>query len=220
MGLPADTAYLSYTVHPDRQRLRTYWLGADEQPMRHFNALAGYAKKSQETLVFATNGGMFEADHSPVGLYVEHGRTLHPLDTTAAAPGNFYLQPNGVFWVDTSGRGHVTPTADFRLDAAVDFATQSGPMLLIDGATHDAFRQNSPNALVRSGVGVLPDGRVHLAMSRGPVSFYAFADYFRRLGCRDALYLDGVVSRVYDPAVGERGADGRFGVMIGVSEPW
>jgi len=196
-----------------------YWQGANDEPMRHFKALHGHVMKFQQNLVFAMNGGMYESDYTPVGLYIEHGKELHPIDTSEGE-GNFYLLPNGVFSIDTLGRGGVTETSSFSGGPRVAYATQSGPMLLIDGKIHSAFRQNSTNFNVRNGVGVLPDGKVHLAMSKQPVNFYAFASYFQALGCKQALYLDGLVSRVYDSRTKELGTDGRFGVMIGVSEAW
>ncbi len=212
-----DSNYISFTVSPALQIVQTYWLGANGEPMRHFNALDGHVKKSNQDLVFAMNGGMFSKGYSPVGLYIEEGKELSALDT-GKGEGNFYLMPNGVFYIDSVGAGHVIQTSTYRSDINPSFATQSGPMLLIDGVVHSAFRQNSTNLNIRNGVGILPDGRIHLAMSKRPVNFYSFANYFRKLGCKQALYLDGFVSRVFDPRIREDGHDGRFGVMIGVSE--
>ena len=46
-------------------------------------------------------------------------------------------------------------------------------------------------------------GKVVIAISRGPVTFYDFATLFRdALGCPDALYLDGVISKVWAPSSG------------------
>jgi uncharacterized protein YigE (DUF2233 family) len=56
-------------------------------------------------------------------------------------------------------------------------------------------------------------------MSKSGINFYDFADYFKRQGCKQALYLDGFVSRTYLPAQHWLQTDGNFGVIIGVSEP-
>jgi uncharacterized protein YigE (DUF2233 family) len=55
-------------------------------------------------------------------------------------------------------------------------------------------------------------------MSKKEISFYDFAEYFRRRGCRNALYLDGLVSRTYLPEQNWVQTDGDFGAIIGVVE--
>ena len=63
--------------------------------------------------------------------------------------------------------------------------------------------------------GLLPDGKVIFALSKSPINFYDFAKYFQNLGCKNALYLDGAVSRTYLPSKNWVQTDGNFGVMIG-----
>jgi uncharacterized protein YigE (DUF2233 family) len=67
---------------------------------------------------------------------------------------------------------------------------------------------------VRNGIGILPDGNVLMAVSKGGVNFHAFAQWFLEKGCRDALFLDGSVSEYWEPG---RSTFGKFGVMIGVA---
>jgi uncharacterized protein YigE (DUF2233 family) len=59
-------------------------------------------------------------------------------------------------------------------------------------------------------------------ISRGPVNLYDFATFFNKiLDCPNALYLDGVVSKVYCPILGrDRHQDigGNFGPIIGITE--
>lgn len=211
-----DTRFISYRAAPAQVRL--YWQDEHGQPLRSLGRLRDWLRGQQQTLVFATNGGMYRAGNRPVGLFIEAGRTSTPLDT-ASGPGNFYLKPNGVFYTTTAGRAGICRTEDFRASSRIRYATQSGPMLVIDGRLHPAFRAGSPNLNVRNGVGLLPDGRLVFALSRQPVSFYDFARYFQQLGCREALYLDGFVSRAYLPAAGWAQTDGDFGVIIGVAQP-
>jgi uncharacterized protein YigE (DUF2233 family) len=74
----------------------------------------------------------------------------------------------------------------------VKFATQSGPMLVIDGAIHPAFIVDSNDRKPRNGVGVSSQTEVHFVITKGWVNFYEFARFVRDgLGCRNALYLDG-----------------------------
>ena len=213
-----QTGFVSYRVDTHRSQLRLYWQDEHGQRYGSLGSLCRALAARGECLDFAMNGGMFAPGSAPLGLYIEGGKTITPLDTTSG-PGNFYLKPNGVFYLGTDRSAHIVPTTAFRPTGRVAYATQSGPMLVIDGRIHPAFRPGSANVQVRNGVGLLPDGRVLLAMSKAKVSFYDFADYFRRTGCRQALYLDGHVSRTYAPAAGWNQLDGDFGVIIGISEP-
>jgi uncharacterized protein YigE (DUF2233 family) len=216
--MATQSAFISYRADLRRQQLRLYW--KDERNHR-FSSLEGLKKwlaAHQQQLVFAMNAGMFNPAYAPQGLFIQQGKTITPLDT-ASGPGNFYLKPNGVFYLSADTTAHICQTADFRDDGRVAFATQSGPMLVVDGRIHPAFRASSANVQIRNGVGLLPDGQVLLAMSRRKISFYDFAEYFRQAGCRQALYLDGFVSRTYEASSARPQTDGDFGVIIGVSEP-
>lgn len=173
----------------------------------------------ERRLVFAMNGGMYDPDGKPVGLFVQDGEVLAKL-VRRAGPGNFGWKPNGVFVVDDAGRGAVMTTEAFdRADSLrARFATQSGPMLLIGGQIHPDFKAGSTHRKVRNGVGVTPAGRIVLAISKGAIGFYEMAAWFAARGCRDALYLDGSVSRALWRAEGLVDTGGDFGVMIGVVE--
>ena len=185
-----------------------------------FRALRNDMKKEGQRLIFATNAGMFTPGFRPQGLYVEDGRLISPLDTVEKGYGNFYLQPNGVFWIDNQGKANVKTSKDFAncLDT-IHFATQSGPMLVIDGEIHPVFTQGSHNKYIRSGVGVLNDHTLVFAISNQPVNFFDFGSLFKDyFGCRNALYLDGAISKMYLPEIGRFELDGRFGPMIGLVE--
>src|SRR5262249_39716599 len=148
-------------------------------------------------LLFAMNAGMYEADGTPVGLYVEGGLQLRSVNT-ANGPGNFHLKPNGVFFWKGTSAGVMETTRFVRARPAVDFATQSGPMLVIDGKLHPSFLPNSTSLKIRNGVGVKDSGQAIFAVSEQPVSFYGFATLFRDiLGCANALYLDGSISTLF-----------------------
>jgi uncharacterized protein YigE (DUF2233 family) len=164
------------------------------------------------------NGGMFKTDNSPVGLFIQQQITMTPLDTSAGN-GNFYLKPNGVFYITKDNQAAICQTADFRSNDQIKFATQSGPLLLLNNTIHPAFKKGSANLNIRNGVGLLPGNKLVFAMSKKPISFYDFAGYFKTLGCRNALYLDGFVSRTYLPERNWIQTDGNFGIMIGVAIP-
>ena len=91
-------------------------------------------------------------------------------------------------------------------------------MLLIDGKIHSAFNSESTNLNIRNGIGILPDNKIVFVMSKKEINFYDFANYFKKLGCKNALYLDGFVSRTYSVKDNWLQTDGNFGVMIGITK--
>jgi len=211
----ADGDYDLTSVDTAREQLVLFLDGADGQPFRAFARLREALAARGKTLQFAMNAGMYEADGRPVGLLVIDGRERAPLNLQRGA-GNFYLQPNGVFALTREGPKVVTTAAYPSIAPTVLQATQSGPMLVVDGAINPAFSPTSTARHVRNGVCV--HGKVvHLAISRTKVTFHEFATYFRDvLGCRDALYLDGAISSVYHRDGASMGPGTDLGPMLGV----
>ena len=174
---------------------------------------------SGQTLGFAMNAGMYHRDLSPVGLYVENGVQASAL-VTRAGPGNFSLLPNGVFCIGATFR--VIESRSFKDQApACRYATQSGPMLVIDGQLHPKLLAGSDSTYVRNGVGVSKDGtRAVFAISNVPVNFHSFARLFRdALGLSDALYFDGNISRLYAPGLDRHDGGFPMGPIIGTVVP-
>ena len=186
-------------------------------PLRSFRRLAqnGFAH-----LRFAMNAGMFRADGRPVGLYIENSKQLKGLDRAEGA-GNFYLEPNGVFAVFADGTVAIETAAAFGEDKrAPRWATQSGPMLVIDGRVHPKILPTGTSEKIRNGVCVRDGTTAIFAIAEEPVTFYAFALLFRDgLGCANALFLDGSVSSLYAPDLGRDDELMPLGPMIGVSAP-
>lgn len=110
------------------------------------------------------------------------------------------MQPNGIFYLTADHKPVICRTADFRPVKNIRYATQSGPMLVVNGSINPLFKKESHNLNIRNGVGILPGGKIVFAMSKEAVNFYDFADHFRQIGCSNALYLDGFVSRTFFPA--------------------
>lgn len=218
-------SYIVCKFDPAADDLRLYWRGQDGRPFRTFDALSDVLQGEGRTLVFAMNGGMYERDFSPVGLHIEKGRTLSPLNTKTVTgrPSqipNFYKKPNGVFYWGEGGAG-VLESGQFRVQKpGAAFATQSGPMLVIDGIIHPAFIPKSRDLKPRNGVGVAPDGSVYFVMTKGRVSFHDFARVFRDgLGVQNALFLDGGwAPGLYAPELGrnDRPGHGGYGPIIAV----
>ena len=214
-----DLSILTYTINPKKQSLKFYWKNRKDSIIQTFDNLKTEVESNKEALVFAMNGGMYKKDFSPQGLYVEKGKILSKLDTIDKGFGNFYLQPNGVFLVTENGVPIITKTQDFKIYNAIDYATQSGPMLVIDGALHPKFNKGSSNLNIRNGVGILPNGDLLFAMSKEKINFYDFALFFKDKGCENALYLDGFVSKTYLPSKQWEQLEGEFGVIIAETKP-
>ena len=187
--------------------------------VRSFPALAQSLGERADAVAFAMNAGMFDEAGKPIGLLVEDGRTVKALNRREGG-GNFHLLPNGVFAIRRDGSAVVTTSAAYDGGADVAFATQSGPMLVIDGALHPAFDRDGTSKHIRNGVGIGPDGKPLFVISRDAVSFGKFARFYRdALKVRDALYLDGSVSSLWDPANDRLDAFTELGPMVVAFRP-
>ncbi|MEL7343328.1 MAG: phosphodiester glycosidase family protein [Pseudomonadota bacterium] len=231
IGIAASVAAADCTPQQDQQnrysvcvidpKVETIdlWL-ADESGAVYgnFAPLNAALAKTGQTLDLAMNGGMYHPDRRPVGLYVADGQQVAPI-VTREGPGNFGLLPNGVFCVDHDGTARVIESRAFAAeDPACRIATQSGPMLVIDGALHPAFIQDSDSRLLRNGIGVRDDGMVVFALADTPVNFHTFATYFRdTLKTPNALFLEGRVVRLFSEELGRADLGRPMGPIIGVA---
>lgn len=206
-------AYAVCTVDLRRARVKLFWRGPDGLPYGSLSRLAG---QQGEKLAFAMNAGMYDNGLGPVGLYVEDGRELKAANT-ANGPGNFHMKPNGVFYVAGDRAGVLETGRYLKARPRAEFATQSGPMLVINNRIHPKISEDGPSQKIRNGVGVRPDGHTAVfAISEAPVSFGAFARLFRDdLGCPNALFLDGSVSSLYAPALGRQDLSRPLGPLVG-----
>ena len=211
-----DARFSLCRVDPATDDLRLFHSGADGAPLGDFSRIGA---ETGRTLAFAMNAGMYHDDLRPVGYYLENGEEKMWL-VTQAGPGNFGLLPNGVLCIGES-TARVIETLAFKVEAPdCAYATQSGPLLVIDGQLHPRFLASGTSRLFRNGVGTSADGSEAIfVMSDTPVNFHLFASFFRDyLGLPQALYFDGRVSRLFAPSLGRSDIGFRMGPMVGVLE--
>jgi prepilin-type processing-associated H-X9-DG protein len=199
-------------------RLEVFNLDGDGQPLRNFSALAKLTEDDGKELRFAMNAGMFDENLKPIGLYVEEGVQKKKLNRRDGS-GNFHLKPNGVFYVKGDRLGVVATEAYAKKNLEPDFATQSGPMLVIEGEIHPKFSETGTSLKRRNGVGMVDDHTAVFAISENAVNFHDFAIFFRDgLNCANALFLDGSVSSLYSPELGRNDQFLPLGPMVGAVE--
>ncbi len=212
-------SYDTYTVGYPEKMIKMYWKNTDNNHLLSINNLKTMLEKKGGQLLFATNAGMYTTENSPKGLFIENKKEIVHIDLKHREGTNFYIEPNGVFLL-TKSKARVVVSADFKMykDSTL-YATQSGPMLVYNGKINEHFTQGSLNLNIRSGVGVDVNGKVVFAISNGFVNFYDFAELFKNeLGCPNALFLDGAISRMYLPELKRYDLGGDFGAMIAVVE--
>jgi len=205
-------------VDAARQELRLFLNDPQSgRPLGSFSNVSRMLEREGQHLLFAMNAGMYHLDRSPVGFFVENGEAAASI-VTRDGPGNFGLLPNGVFCI-RPGRADVIETLDFvRQGIECRFASQSGPMLVINGDLHPRFLQDSDSVFIRNGVGTSADGRdAVFVISETPLNFHTFARFFRdHLGLPQALYFDGNISRLFAPDLDRQDGGFPMGPIVGV----
>lgn len=186
---------------------------------RSFASLQAALRAGSKDVAFAMNAGMFDDRGRPIGLMIEDGREVHRINRREGG-GNFHLMPNGVFLVRKNGAAEVIESSRYKPSPDIDFATQSGPMLLIAGKLHPRFEADGKSRYVRNGVGIGRDGKPVFVISESAVSFGKLARFLRdRHHVSDALFFDGSVSSLWDPADNRMDSFTELGPMVVVFRP-
>lgn len=220
--------YIVCDVSPEqRPQLQLFWKDENGEAYRNFSRLASALQQSGKSLILAFNAGMYETDFAPIGLYVENGKVLRSVKTPDPPKGkgpvaNFFKKPNGVFFLNEKEAAIVPTRTYLKMQPKARLATQSGPMLVIDGRINPIFIQGSSDRTHRSGVGICEGNLIRFAISMGSVNFHDFARLFRdHLHCRNALFLDGGGGAgFYSPALQRNDFSwhGGYGPMFGLVE--
>lgn len=185
----------SYTVDPQRERIVMYWQKEDGKAWGSLRSLLGDINRDGQVQM-AMNGGIYDKAYAPLGLYIEKGRQLTPLNR-ASGGGNFFIRPGGVFYLRGQNAGIVSINK-FRASPAIRYAVQSGPMLIENGKINWRLKPSAISRKLRNGVGITGDGKVVFMLSARETNFYDFACYAQaKLNVRQMLYLDGTISKMY-----------------------
>lgn len=221
----ADGALFNHSVcrihnhKKDTNKLKLYWWDSvNKKPFYTLTRLKKHIENDHKQLIFAMNAGMYDKKYAPLALYINHGQTYKKLNLKKGG-GNFHLLPNGVFWLDGQGKAHVTESNTYaKHPKKAIFATQSGPMLVINGKLHPKFNRGSTSKKIRNGVGICHDKMgdfIQFVMSDDWVNFYEFAMLFKQSRCDDALFLDGGRASALYSQETQRHDKKYMGVMIG-----
>jgi uncharacterized protein YigE (DUF2233 family) len=211
--------YTACRVDLNEERLELFLNDEHGKPFNRFATLESWLAKQGRLLVFGMNGGMYHGDFSPVGMFVGVAKKTTSVNLDKGA-GNFFLKPNGVFLVTANGAQVVESSRISAVREKLEIATQSGPLLVLDGKLHPAFKPKSQNQLFRNGVGVKSPKEVVFVNSEDPVNFDEFARLFRdQLGCNNALFLDGTVSSLHSTKLKRSDFRIDLGPIIGITAP-
>jgi len=185
----------SYTVNPQRERIVMYWQKADGEAWGSLRSLLADINQNGQVQM-AMNGGIYDKAYAPLGLYIEKGRQLTPLNR-ASGGGNFFIRPGGVFYLKGQ-KAAIVSIDKFKPSPAIQYAVQSGPMLIENGKINWRLKPSASSRKLRNGVGITREGKVVFMLSARETNFYDFACYAQsKLNVRQMLYLDGTISKMY-----------------------
>ena len=204
---------------PHGGRIELVAAARNEVPFRRLADLESGLGARAGQVAFAMNAGMYGEDGRPIGVAIVEGRQVRAINRRKGG-GNFHLMPNGVFQVRRDGRAEIVTTANWKPSPDIRIATQSGPMLVIGGKLHPAFDHDGSSRHIRNGGGIATGGKPLFVISEDSVSLGKFARFFRdRLKCRDALFFDGAVSALWDPANHRRDVTVPLGPIVVAFKP-
>ena len=208
----------------NKNDIRLHWKKDSIQKHSNLNSVIDLIKKKyNQKALLVTNAGMFEESQKPLGLYIENKKEVVSLNEKDPNDDNFYLMPNGVFFVDTANHAFIKETKDFKKEyskkmKSIKLATQSGPLLLNNNEIHKEFQKNSTNNKVRNGIGIINHSKVVIGYSDN-VNFYNLSKIFKDFfNCKNALFLDGAISKMYLHDLKPTELGGNFGPILSVSE--
>lgn len=79
--LKNEDDFVIVKVNPKLENVSLYWKDDDGMILKSIKNLKNKVERDKKRLKFAMNGGMFEMNNSPKGLYIENFKILNKLDT-------------------------------------------------------------------------------------------------------------------------------------------
>lgn len=188
-----ESNYIVYNVDFKKENVKFYWLNNDGIP---FERIDNLLKLNPNKFKFIMNGGIYNDDFTPEGLYIENGKEFTPINLNDGA-GNFYEKPNGIFYF-YKNKPFIVTSEKFKSNSKINYALQSGPMLITNGELNPSFTDQSTSKFIRNGVCLTKNNSLIFIVSRNPVTLYEFSVYAKSTqNCYNFLYMDGNLSRAY-----------------------
>ncbi len=219
--------YMGFVAHLDSHDIRTHLGNPALKGSPNYKNLGNLKTKLEKDsleVLMLTNAGMYTPSLQPEGLLISEGEEVTPIDLGGPQPLNFYLMPNGVFYLANDSafvkETHAFNDAYEAKSISPEVATQSGPLLVINGEHHPRFNHGSPNLNLRSGVGIIDGKKLVFIISEGhDTNLFDFATIFKDLfGCQNALFLDGAISRMYLKETNPKEMGGNFGPLLSITK--
>lgn len=210
--------YVVVSANLKTTRLHLLWKTPEGQRVDMLKNAEKRFENLPEKFLFSTNAGIFDVKYNPLGLHVENGKTLVPLNLKTGG-GNFFLKPNGVFFFDDAAGASIVESNRYsQLKPKPRLAVQSGPLLVSNNQIHPSLKPNKTSLYIRSAIAVKSPYEVLFVLSQQPVSLHAIAAFCKEdLKCPDALYFDGAISQFYFPGL-TPSLQGHFAGILAVSE--
>ena len=189
-----DRGFTVYIPDLNKETIKMYW---KDENNKAYSELSKFIQENQEGKInFATNGGIYSEEYKPNGLYIENHKIISKINL-ADGEGNFYMQPNGIFYIQNN-QPKISESKAFEYNENISYATQSGPLLIENGVINKKIGKNSESFKIRSAVGIDRENKVFFLMSSEKINFYDFSKYaLDKLNCKDLLFLDGTISKMY-----------------------
>ena len=218
------STFCAYILNPQVETVNFHYKNEKNENFSSIENLKTSIEKAKLDIQMITNGGMYSPANEPQGLYIENKKTYKTIDTLNDKDGtNFYLFPNGVFYMDTLNNFGISSTENFIKKISdyslIKNATQSGPMLINNGEIHKSFSKASQNEKIRSGVGITSSNQLVFLITLDDCNFYDFVICFKEIfDCNNALFLDGAISKMFIKDIPTNYLNGLFVPMISITK--
>ena len=192
-----DDGNITYGIFQAKpEEVQLHWKDAEGNDYQSLTRLKNALEDSYNVKMIM-NAGIYSMNNVPAGLWIEQGKELNALNTKSGK-GNFHVQPNGVFAIAGNKPYILTTAAYQKSKLKPDFALQSGPMLIIHGKMNSQFRASLESYHKRNAVCLTKQNELLFLMTiKGEPNLYTLSQGLLKIGCHDALYLDGTISNWY-----------------------